>query len=455
MTTQAKGPRPKTLAGRRVVVMGLGRFGGGIGVTRFLARQGAGVLVTDRAKQDELAESLAAIADCGAELRLGEHRESDFTSADLVVASPAVPLHTDPYLQAARQAGVPITSEIRLLVERLPDPRKVIGVTGSAGKSTTTAMIGHVLVAVFGAQNVHVGGNLGGSLLERVETIRPDDLVVLELSSFMLEHLAPARWSPGVAVVTNITPNHLDWHGCFEAYAAAKQVILEHQLPQDAAVLGPGLQAMRVPAGLVVRVEAPPDPPLPLLLPGWHNQLNAAVALAAVGILGVDRVAAAKALAEFAGLPHRMQMAVEHQGVRYYNDSKATTPEATMLALESFEPGIAHLILGGYDKGSDFTALAHKAATHAQAVYTIGLTGSKIADLVEKAGGTVVRCGNLENAVTQIVGRVHRGDVVLLSTASASWDQFTHYEQRGAAFIELVLRCTGEGSPIPKEKPRP
>ncbi|MCC7203561.1 MAG: UDP-N-acetylmuramoyl-L-alanine--D-glutamate ligase [Phycisphaeraceae bacterium] len=455
MTTQVKTPQPASLAGRRVVVMGLGRFGGGIGVTRFLAGQGARVLVTDRAKEQELTQSLAAIADCSAELRLGEHRESDFTTADLVIASPAVPLHTDPYLQAARRADVPITSEIRLLVERLPDRTKVVGVTGSAGKSTTTAMIGHALVSAYGAGRVHVGGNLGGSLLERVETIGPDDLIVLELSSFMLEHLAPARWSPGVAVVTNITPNHLDWHGCFEAYAAAKRVILDHQTADDAAVLGPGLGQMPVHAGRVVRVERPPTPSLALLLPGGHNQLNAAVALAAVGMLGADRDAAAKALAEFAGLPHRLQMAVEHEGVRYYNDSKATTPEATMLALESFEPGVAHLILGGYDKGSDFTELAQKAAKHAQAVYTLGLTGPKIADLVEKAGGTVVRCGNLEKAVIEIVGRVHRDDVVLLSTASASWDQFTNYEQRGAAFIELVLRYTGEGSPIPKEKPRP
>ncbi len=450
------------LADRRVVVMGLGRFGGGVGVTRFLASRGARVLVTDTAPAERLQRSIAQLGDTAVELRLGEHRLEDFATADLIVVNPAVDQRGNPYLAAARQAGVPTTSEIRLLTAHLPNRRNVIGVTGSAGKSTTTAMIGHILRKLIEAPTapqasqgprVYVGGNLGGSLLPQVDAMTPDDWVVLELSSFMLEDMAPDRWSPGIAVITNLAPNHLDRHGSMEAYRSAKQRLLDFQDSEDAAVLGPGMRDVFEPKtklGTHMR-EAPAAAVVPLLVPGNHNATNAWLAVNVCSELGLGTYECWEALADFAGLPHRLQMVAEHSAVRYYNDSKATTPEAAMLALRAFDAGIAHIILGGSDKGSDFSDLAKLARTHAAGIYTIGLMGDAIVAACETAQGTapIYRCGTLESAMVSITAHHRRGEVVLLSPACASFDQFENYEQRGSHFAELVLRYTGEGAPIP------
>ena len=429
------------LAGRRVVVMGLGRFGGGVGVTRFLARQGADVLVTDRLGRDELAGSLHKLADLeGITYRLAGHDEADFRNAALIVANPAVP-PGNPYLAAARDAGVPITSEIRLLAQRLPSRERVIGVTGSAGKSTVTAMVGHILKQQ--QSNIWVGGNLGGSLLDNLDDIAADDWVVLELSSFMLHGLAEDKWSPHVAVVTNLVPNHLDWHGSLDAYVTAKQAILDYQQPGDVAILGAGVETrMSARTRRVVRVGDGDGVALAPALPGAHNLTNAMSAIHAAAAAGVGSADAAAALADFTGLPHRLQLVAEHAGVRCYNDSKATTPEAARLAIASFAAGCVHAILGGFDKGSDLTALAHHARTHCRALYTIGATGDVIADAADAHDGSaeVVRCGELDTAVGAIVRRAQRGEVVLLSPGCASWDQFASYEQRGARFVEAVLR---------------
>ncbi|MCX5662629.1 MAG: UDP-N-acetylmuramoyl-L-alanine--D-glutamate ligase [Planctomycetota bacterium] len=481
----------RELSSKRVVVMGLGRFGGGVGVSRFLASRGARVLVTDQAPADDLRGSLAKLAGLPIDYRLGEHRADDFASADLVVINPAVDPRNNPFIQAAVAAGVPLTSEIRLLIDHLPDRgrRRTIGITGSAGKSTTTAMIGHILNArlragaLSGAEAVHIGGNLGGSLLDRIDTIAPCDWVVLELSSFMLEGMADDTWSPHVAVVTNLAPNHLDRHGTLAEYAAAKQVILEHQTPHDVAILGPLPRGLFHPrtaqvkwletwSNLVGKLE------IPLLIPGEHNQLNARAAIEAVGPAGVDRHDAAAALADFPGLPHRLQFVCEHGGeggVRYYNDSKATTPEAAELALRAFPPGVVHIILGGYDKGSDLAPLARFASRHCRAIYTLGVTGPAIAaaaaapelDAASVHGPSVdvpscgaagwgpddrakvVPCKNLDEAIAHAAGSARRGEVVLLSPACASWDQFENFERRGAAFVEAILKYTGEGCPSP------
>jgi UDP-N-acetylmuramoylalanine--D-glutamate ligase len=446
-----------------IVVMGLGRFGGGVGVTRFLVARGHHVLVTDQLKADDLARSVAQLQDLPAgsvEFRLGEHREDDFRRADLVVVNPAVDPRGNAYLQAAQAAGVKLTSEIRLLVEHLPASLRphTVGITGSAGKSTTTAMIGHALRAIAGESHVHVGGNLGGSLLNSLDSFGPGDYVVLELSSFMLEGLGEDRWSPHVAVVTNLTANHLDRHGTMENYAAAKRQILAHQRAGDVAILGQGVADWPLNPGVTRRVVPVREYGFDLLIPGEHNQFNAACAAAVVEALGLDGARVAPALADFPGLAHRLQFVAEHSGVRYYNDSKATTPQATELALRSFPPGKVHIILGGYDKGSDLSDLARFAAGHARAIYTIGVTGDRIADAAPGSGpasasgskATVHRCGTLDAALGRMAGQLHRGDVVLLSTACASWDQFDNYEQRGARFVEAVLKVTGEGAPIPR-----
>lgn len=444
--------------------MGLGRFGGGIGVARFLAGEGAHVLVTDQETPENLAASVEKIADLVAAgrvtLRLGEHRAEDFSSAELVVASPAVKPNS-PFLAAARAAGVPITSEIRLLAQRLPNRGNIIALTGSAGKSTTTALVGHALAQLLAAEGkgrkVHVGGNIGGTLLPALPAIGQEDLVVLELSSFMLEGLCEDGFAPGVAVVTNLAPNHLDWHPTLADYAAAKKNVFRFQKPGDKLFLGPGLEGWgkEAPAGVRTQSIVCDDAwwqeacaALPaetaFRLPGAHNRQNARVAVAVCEAAGFSARQAFAASCSFAGLPHRLQFVAEKNGVAWYNDSKSTTPEATMLAVDAFPAGVVHVVVGGKDKGSDLAVMAAHLAASARAVYTVGAMGDVTADKVEAAAGAlaqgafVVRCGSVAGAVRVAAAQARRGEVVVLSPAFASWDQFPNYEVRGEAFCQAV-----------------
>ncbi|MBX3377283.1 MAG: UDP-N-acetylmuramoyl-L-alanine--D-glutamate ligase [Phycisphaeraceae bacterium] len=440
-------------AGQRITVMGLGRFGGGVGVTRFLAERGADVLVTDLDPEDKLAESLGAIRDLvdsgRVRLRLGGHNVSDFTTCDLVVANPAVPRPWENrFLRAAGAAGIPVTTEIRLLVDCLPTRDRVVGITGSAGKSTTSAMIAHALGRL--GERVHLGGNIGGSLLGRA--IGPHDWVVLELSSFQLHWLGQGpAWSPRVAVITNITPNHLDWHGDMEHYRACKVSMARRDGPRDVAVLGEGV--VYADGRRVVRVHAA-DQRGRLSVPGEHNRANArAAVLAVLAALEKEHDSdfarrVEESLADFAGLPHRLCLIGERDGVRYFDDSKSTTPESTLLALGAFGAEVArvHLIAGGYDKGMDLTPIAQRAGSLA-GLYCIGTTGPGLASLAAGAEA-VFACGTLEEAVEHARRRAKPGDVVLLSPACASWDQFVNYEARGKAFAALVrgARATAGGT---------
>ena len=432
-------------AGQRITVMGLGRFGGGLGVTQWLLRQGARVLVTDMLPQDKLAsshqsllESLDADTRSRLSFRFGTHDESDFTSADLIIVNPAVAKPWENrFLSVARTAGVPVTTEIRLLVERL-NRQRVIGITGSAGKSTTTAMIHHALNSIGAC--AHLGGNIGGSLLGSLDDIDHDrDWVVLELSSAMLYWLdtgvgydGARGFSPHVAVLTNLAPNHLDWHGSFEHYEASKRVIFKHQSRDDLGIdcthQGPGPEAAQGPISLAI--------------PGAHNQQNARVAARAVSrALGIDPRTVAPHLTNFRGLPHRLELVTEVNGVRYYSDSKSTIPEATLLAVKSFDdPGKVHLIAGGYDKKIDLSSIA-QLAPHLAGLYTIGATGPQIAGATSSRN--LFQCDTLEVAVQCAADRAKEGDVILLSPGCASWDQFENYEQRGDAFANLARNPAG------------
>ena len=430
---------PESFTGKRVTVVGLGHFGGGVGVTRWLCKQGARVTVTDMAGRDKLTDSIAQLVDMDVTFHLGGHEEADFTHADLLVVNPAVPKES-PLLQASARAGVARTSEINLFLERCPAP--VVGITGSVGKSTTTAMLGEILKA---RHTTHVGGNIGGSLLQELDSIGPDHVVVLELSSFQLEDLPLVGVSPRVALVTNLKPNHLDRHGTMEAYGDAKKNLFRYQRADDVLILSaddPATACWSCQAPGRVEFFHANGQPFELLLPGEHNQANAQAAFAAARHFDIDRPTAAKALKAFAGLPHRLAFVGKFGGVRYYNDSKCTTPEGAMVAMQSFEPRRAVIIAGGYDKHVSFDAMGAVLAGRAKAVVALGATKSQIVAAVEKARGetlpNVVQAESFAEAVWAAKAQADAGDVVLLSPACASYDMFTNYEHRGDTFVKLV-----------------
>jgi len=425
-----------------VTVAGLGRFGGGIAVTRWLCSQGASVLVTDLDSAENLADSLRQLEGLAIEFRLGEHREDDFTSADLVVASPAIPPQ-NPFVQAASAAGKTVTTEIRLFIERCRG--KIIGVTGTKGKSTTTAMLGKILAAT---GKTWVGGNIGKSLLADLDKIAETDRVVLELSSYMLEHLRDLSWSPHVAVVTMISQDHLPWHGSLEAYLDAKRNIVRFQQSGDFAVLNEedagAAGFARLTAGKIILYGTKNRGRFKLLVPGAHNQLNAQGAFTAASIFGADFAQAQQALADFTGLPHRLQLVHESAGVRYFNDSIATIPEAAIAALLSFPSRKVIQIVGGYGKDLAIQAMCAALLERAKAVLCIGATGGKIADELEQSVSPIAaatyRCGDLATAVGIAKHIAASGDIVLLSPGFKSYDQFVNFEQRGDEFVRLVTQ---------------
>ncbi|MBN1845301.1 MAG: UDP-N-acetylmuramoyl-L-alanine--D-glutamate ligase [Sedimentisphaerales bacterium] len=461
---------------RRVLVMGLGSFGGGIGVTRFLAGRGAQVTVTDQRSRQELAESLDRLGDCPVAYHLGGHDSQDFTRArtDVVVVNPAVK-RDNPYLCQARGEGLVLTSEMNLFFELCP--ATIVGVTGSNGKSTTAAMTAAVLAAgsgegadiragdgtgvpaagrredrnVGGYRRVWLGGNIGGeNLLCRLDGIAADDVVVLELSSFQLEDLGRIERSPQVAVVTNIAPNHLDWHGDMDAYVRAKQNILRFQASQDYAVLN-RQDPMLTGWSEITRAKVHGYPQEDLVdfslqVPGRHNQLNAAAAWTVGGLFGVADQTARRALADYRALPHRLERVGRRDGVTYYNDSIATTPESVMAALDSFaEPKV--LILGGYDKKISFRELAERIVACRSVAYVLllGQVRDILAaelDRARQAAGSsqpqYEKVDDLARAVEMARRRASVGSVVLLSPACASYDMFRNFQQRGDLFRRLV-----------------
>ncbi len=467
----------RDLSNAWVTVMGLGRFGGGIGVTRWLCEQGADVLVTDKDPAEELRESIAQVQDLisagKVTLRLGEHNVSDFTTCDLVVANAAVPKPWENrFLRAAWAAKIPVTTEITLAIEglRARGVTRTVGITGSVGKSTTTAMIHHALQSTIGTPGsagaggtqVLLGGNIGGSLLGELSRVGPATVVVLELSSAMLhwleEGLSP-RWSPKVAVVTNIAPNHLDWHGAMDHYVACKQHLIRHQATGDVAVLGGVVAEWRTLTKAEARIVDPAGFTGELALPGEHNRENAAAALLACRAIApaADEASLRRSIGSYPGLSHRLQRVGElvslpgTQPVRFYNDSKSTTPESALKGVQAIAgmPGCGlkrvHLIAGGYDKGADLSAMARLAGELA-GLYTIGATGPSIAAQArehlrghaqEHAQG-IQECGTLKEAVDRAWPRLRPGDVLVLSPGCASWDQYVHFEARGDEFVALV-----------------
>ena len=438
------------LNGKRVTVAGLGRFGGGIAAARWLCEQGARVLVTDKAKREDLAASIEQLKGLPIEYRLGGHELADFTRCDLVVASPAI-APSNEYLQAAREAKIPVTTEIRLFVERCPLP--VVAVSGTKGKSTTSKLLSLMLETKY---KVHLGGNIGKSLLFDLPQMREKgnaELVLLELSSFMLEYLGETQWAPHVSVLTMLDCDHLEWHGTREAYLNAKRNLIRYQKPSDVAVLGGDCAIARefsgATAARVVWYSMTSRPRFSLTIPGEHNQLNAQAAFAAAEGLGVTWEKAQEAIRSFRGLPHRLELVHQHDGIAFYNDSIATIPNAAAAALEVFPAGKVIQIVGGHDKHLPYDRMSDAIAARAKAMLVIGDTTMQVIDdampLIlqnmkqrhpEYAG--VYALADLAEAMRKARELARPGDVVLLSTGCASYGQFTNFEQRGQRFAELA-----------------
>ena len=455
-----------TWAGKRVTIMGLGFFGGTIGLARHLVAQGAQVTVTDLKPPADLQDSVAALHGLAVRLVLGRHEVTDFTDVDIVFASPAV-REDSPYLVAARSRGVPIDTEMNLFMRLCRGT--VIGVTGSNGKTTTTSLIGAILRAA--NPRTQVGGNIGRSLLPEVATIIPGDPVVLELSSFQLEDLAAVGRSPHIGLLLNLSPNHLDRHGSMETYVAAKMQIFAYQTPDDVAILNaddPRLQPLVGQLRSRVRLfscahtvqdgayldgerlvvahagtasEACRLRDIPLL--GQHNVANVLAAVAAADAWGVAATVMRAAIRSFPGVEHRLERVRELHGVSFYNDSIATTPTGTLAALAAIQQPI-WLIAGGYDKGIPFRALAEAVVQRVKGVFLIGTTAPQIAQAIDMARppGTdspaVDLCCGLRQAVQAAYRAARPGEAVLLSPACASYDQFRNFVERGRLFKELV-----------------
>ncbi len=444
------------LKNKRVLVVGLGKSG--IAAARFLKARGAQVTVSD-IRPAGLISELPALLDAGIMVETGSHGLLTFRRQDLIVVSPGVPSNT-PELTTVRAIGIPIIGEMELGSEFLQG--QIVAITGSNGKTTTTTLVGEILKA--SGKPTLVGGNIGRPVVDMVAESTPESWSVLEVSSFQLETIQ--TFHPKIAVVLNITPDHLDRHGSFEAYAAAKSRITENQTVDDFLILNAEDEPTKLVAaktkaqiywfsprrqvkqGAFVHGESilfrakeggevePIMPVAEIPLAGAHNVENVLAAVCAARLAGVDAKTIREAVAAFHAVEHRLEFVRELGGVRWFNDSKATNVDATAKAIEAF-PGGIWLILGGKDKDSDYSTLSPLLRARVKAVITIGSAAEKIESHL--AGVVKIeRAGTMERAVAWAQKEAKSGDVVLLAPACSSFDQFENYEHRGRVFKQLV-----------------
>jgi UDP-N-acetylmuramoylalanine--D-glutamate ligase len=455
----AANPREMPFRGRHALILGYGRSGRA--AAAFLRQRGSRVRVVDRADTPELRSDLEA---AGIPAHLGGYAPGDLNGTDLLVVSPGV-AWDEPLVETARRRGIEVSSEIDLFFRSCPS--RIAGITGTNGKTTTTALTAEVLRA--GGLTVMRGGNIGEPVLDRVDQLEPEAWVVLELSSFQLESIATPRLRIGA--VLNVTPDHLDRHKSFERYAEIKTRAVAFMKPEDHAVLNlddPVCAAMRAKTAgqllgfglhhpvergttvadgwLVIRSDGDrrvmPGGDVPL--PGEHNLSNVLAALAAGEAAGVDPDAMAQAIRQFKAVEHRLELVGRFSGVRWYNDSKATNPDSTYKALASFSEPII-LIAGGRNKGIDLEPLAQAIAKRATALVAMGETGDELARRVRDAGlDKVDRAADLRDAVRKAAALAPPGSVVLLSPAFTSYDMFENYEDRGRRFKSTVLQELGQ-----------
>jgi UDP-N-acetylmuramoylalanine--D-glutamate ligase len=448
------------LNGKRVLVVGLGKSG--VASALFLKAHGARVTVSDTKTGDQLHSEIPVLLDHGITVETGGHGERTFRGQDLIVVSPGIPLDA-PALVQARALGGSVIGEIELAARFLRGP--IVAITGSNGKTTTTTLTGEIMTA--GGFPALVGGNIGTPAIALAERATAESVIVLEVSSFQLETIHSFR--PKVAVILNITPDHLDRHRTFEAYVDAKARILENQQGADLAVLHADdstcvAMAARTKAqvfwfsrrkevqqgawvrdGNILFRDGAQQREIMLVseipLKGAHNLENVLAAVCAGALMGCAPEKIRQAVREFKAVEHRLEYVATIRGVDYYNDSKATNVDATIKALESFPTNI-HLILGGKDKGSDYSLLNHLLRQRVKRVYTIGAAAAKIESQIKEV--EVVHADTLENALRKANAVAEPGDVVLLAPACASFDQFKNYEQRGQVFKDIVRTLSAE-----------
>ncbi len=419
--------------------MGLGLLGRGVGDARYLAECGAELIVTDLKSREELAESVAPLETFpNVVLVLGEHRLEDFRDRDLIVKAAGVPLDSV-FVAEARKQGTPVRMSADLFAELAGVP--VVGITGTRGKSTVTHML-HAILAAAG-KKILLGGNVRGvSTLALLSEATPDHLAVLELDSWQLQGFGEARLSPHIAVFTTFYPDHMNYyHDDMDAYLADKANIFLNQKPEDTLVLGrqcaPTIiekYGERIESKVVVADELKLPDTWTLRTPGGHNRYDAALALAVARALGVDDEVSRAALESFAGVPGRLELVAEVDGVKAYNDTTATTPEATLAALAALDPAHTVLIMGGADKGLDMDELLAKLPEVKRVVLLAGTGTERIRG--ELPGAPVL--DSLARAVAEAFAHAEKGDAVLLSPAFASFGMFKNEFDRGDQFNALV-----------------
>jgi len=450
------------LAGKRVLVAGLARTG--VVTALFSAGYGATVTAIDVKPESELSETAAKLRAAGVKLEFGAPSEATFLEQDLIVLSPGVPANS-PMLDLARKRGIPVWSEIELAWRFLRG--KLVAITGSNGKTTTTSLVAHILRNA--AIPTFVGGNIGTPLLALVESSTDTSVTVAEISSFQLETIEAFR--PEIGVLLNLTADHLDRHGSMEAYAQAKMRMFENQLDRDVALLNADdsevtrrmpsrprvfwfSRQKRVAEGaflrddqIIFRIEG--DEILlarrdEIPLRGEHNVENVLAACSAAYLAGAAPAAIAAGVKSFKGVEHRLEFVAEIGGVSFYNDSKATNVDAALKAIEAF-PGPVVVILGGKDKGSPYAPLREPLRQRARAAILIGAAAEKIAS---ELGDAVAwhHAGTIDRAVELASEAAKPGDVVLLAPACSSFDQFENYEHRGRAFKDLIAKLEARSS---------
>jgi UDP-N-acetylmuramoylalanine--D-glutamate ligase len=440
---------------KRVLVVGLGKSG--VASALFLKARGARVTVSDTKSPDQFRDEIPLLLDHGIAVETGGHGDRTFRGQDLIVVSPGVPVDAPPLVQA-RASGEPVIGEIELAAQYLPG--LIVAITGSNGKTTTTTLAGDVITA--GGFPTAVGGNIGTPAISLVEQAGRDTVVVLEISSFQLETVQTFR--PKVAVILNVTPDHLDRHRTFQTYVDAKARIFENQQPSDYAVLNEDdstcltladrtraqvfwfsrkkevKQGAYVNDGRILFRDGVGQREIMLVseirLKGAHNVENVLAAVCTGALMGVPPDKIRQAVRDFKAVEHRLEYVATIKGVEYYDDSKATNVDATIKALESF-PANIHLILGGKDKGSDYTVLNDLLRQRVKRVYTIGAAAEKIESHI-KGAAEIVHAETLDNAIRRANAVAQPGDIVLLAPACASFDQFQSYNHRGRVFKEVV-----------------